>query len=84
MRYFLDGLESMELQLKLSIFYMVYSATLKKEPYVQLAFYFILFSPFSMWSGSGYANVGVFNNVLFYSYILVTLKNLRKPEWLPM
>ena len=71
------GLEVIELVLKLAIFTSVFSGTKRKDNYINLAYYFILFNPFSMANGYSHANVGVFNNVLFYLFIWMSIHGLR-------
>jgi len=66
--------EALSLLTQLLIFHNVFGATKKKEAYTSLAFYYILFNPMSIISG--FSNLGVFNDTLFYMLALVSLWRL--------
>jgi hypothetical protein len=70
-------LEAVTLILKLSIFNLVFQATSKKESWTMLTFNFIMFNPISMWSGNSHANIGAFNDMIFYLIVWMTIHTTR-------
>lgn len=71
------GLEATTLILKLCIFNLVFQVTNKKESWTMLTFYYVMFNPISMWSGNSHANIGAFNDMIFYLIIWMTIHMTR-------
>jgi hypothetical protein len=42
-----------------------------------LTFYYVMFNPISMWSGNSHANIGAFNDMIFYLIIWMTIHMTR-------
>jgi hypothetical protein len=71
------GLEATTLILKLSVFNLVFQVTAKKESWTMFTFFFVLFNPISMWSGNSHANIGAFNEMIFYFIVWITIHTTR-------
>jgi hypothetical protein len=71
------SLEAVTLILKLRIYDLVYQVTAKKESWTMFTFYFVLFNPISMWSGNSHANIGAFNELIFYVIVWMTIHTTR-------
>ena len=66
---------------------MIFSATEKKALYTSLVFYWILFNPISLFGGNTHANLGGFNDMLWYFVMYLTIQSTRQPTsntWNPL
>jgi len=75
----LTGIDALTLILQLAVFRMIFSATEKKAQYTGLVFYWILFNPISLFAGNTHANLGGFNDMLWYLIMYLTISATRQP-----
>ena len=64
--------------LQLALFKLAFSVTAKKQGYTDMAFYWILFSPLTLFGGNCHANLGAFNDCLWYALVYFSVQASRR------
>ena len=67
--------------MQLFIFRMVFEASAKKVRYTRFVYFWILFNPVSLFGGNLHANLGGFNDLLWYTTIYFSIKATRLPAY---
>jgi len=58
---------------QLALFKLAFQVSAKKESYTYLAFYWILFNPITLVGGNSHANLGAFNDCLWYALVYLSI-----------